>query len=90
MLVRRSLLTAPHTYNVIIIGAGISGLTAAYYLQNRDILVLEKRVEQEEEQLQKTYTAGKLILEHNIYHLKALISMSLLNHLILITMNIQL
>jgi protoporphyrinogen oxidase len=43
-------------YDVIIIGAGISGLTAAYYLQNRDILVLEKE-----------YCAGGRTVTEDIY-----------------------
>ena len=43
-------------YDVIIIGAGISGLTAAYYLQNRDILILEKE-----------YCAGGRTVTENIY-----------------------
>lgn len=40
-----------HVYDVVIVGGGLSGLSAAYYLRDRDIILLEK----------KKYVGGRVV-----------------------------
>ena len=36
--------SASHTYDVVIVGGGIAGLTVAYRLDNKNVLLLEKEL----------------------------------------------